>query len=247
VVGIDPDPSHRTALARGADEADRRHLARRLVHAQGQRAGRYVERTLHEAVAFVEDRHPRLGVSALFAADDPVPVLCEQARTAPVVVLGSRRLSTRAELFTSAAVVLRRRCGRALPFRDRRRPRLRRCLPARRGAAGLYVWHPPLLVVLDEQAALWKCRGLLAATVAGRQAAHPDVEAHALVLIVGTRGHSDFTGTLPGSVVRGALHPAQCPDIAVPRLPGLGPAWRTCASGPGNTSVTSSVSDQRTS
>ncbi|MFI2263674.1 universal stress protein [Streptomyces tubercidicus] len=70
--------------------------------------------------------------------------------------------------------------------------------------------------------------------MAGRRAAHPDVElhhevvrghpvqvltqasAHALGLIVGTRGRGGFTGMMLGSVSQGVLHHAQCPVITVP-------------------------------
>ncbi|MDW4911634.1 universal stress protein, partial [Streptomyces sp. ADMS] len=64
VVGVDPDPSKRLALAWAADEADRRGLPVRLVHAQGVPTGGYRtgealpsweewNRTLHEAGAEV--------------------------------------------------------------------------------------------------------------------------------------------------------------------------------------------------
>ncbi|MFE4024399.1 universal stress protein, partial [Streptomyces sp. NPDC059101] len=43
--------------------------------------------------------------------------------------------------------------------------------------------------------------------------------AHALGLVMGTRGLGGFTGTLLGSVSQGVLHYARCPVIAVP-LPG---------------------------
>ncbi|WP_395373375.1 universal stress protein [Streptomyces tubercidicus] len=70
--------------------------------------------------------------------------------------------------------------------------------------------------------------------MAGRRAAHPDVElhhevvrghpvqvltqasAHALGLIVGTRGRGGFTGMMLGPVSQGVLHHAQCPVITVP-------------------------------
>lgn len=86
VVGVDPDPSKRLAIAWAADEADRRALPLRLVHARGALLGRYRseesrpvreqwsqaletagERVLREAVAFVESRQPSVEVSASLA------------------------------------------------------------------------------------------------------------------------------------------------------------------------------------
>jgi nucleotide-binding universal stress UspA family protein len=100
----------------------------------------------------------------------------------------------------------------------------------------VYVWQPGLLGVLDEHTARRVCRWLLHETVAGRGAEYPEVElhqelvgghpvkvlteasAHALGLVVGTRGHGGFTGMLLGSVSQGVLHHARCPVITVPHL-----------------------------
>ncbi|MFF4713199.1 universal stress protein [Streptomyces eurythermus] len=279
VVGVDPDPSKRLALVWAADEADRRHLPLRLVHAQGVPTGGYRSgearpsweewnRALHglgdqvlkEAVAFVESRRPAVEVSTLLAEGEPAWVLREEARGAALVVVGSWHLSGRREMFSSASVVLPLTAHAPCPVAVVPEPEHVTQQPAYfvvgvdgsphsaaavnvafeeaalRGALlrALYVWHPPLLGVLDEEAAVRECRRVLSETVAGRTATHPEVELHhevvrghpvqvlteasehALGLVVGTRGHGGFTGMLLGSVSQGALHHARCPVITVP-------------------------------
>ncbi|MFI9617213.1 universal stress protein [Streptomyces sp. NPDC052023] len=279
VVGVDPDPSKRLALAWAADEADRRHLPLRLVHAQGVPTGGYRSgearpsweewnRALHglgdqvlkEAVAFVESRRPAVEVSTLLAEGEPAWVLREEARGAALVVVGSWHLSRRREMFSSASVVLPLTAHAPCPVAVVPEPEHVTQQPAYfvvgvdgsphsaaavdvafeeaalRGALlrALYVWHPPLLGVLDEEAAVRECRRVLSETVAGRTATHPEVELHhevvrghpvqvlteaaehALGLVVGTRGHGGFTGMLLGSVSQGVLHHARCPVITVP-------------------------------
>ncbi|WP_329239010.1 universal stress protein [Streptomyces canus] len=279
VVGVDPDPSKRLALAWAVDEADRRGLPVRLVHAQGVPTGGYRtgearpsweewNRTLHEAgaeslkeaVAFVESRRPTVEVSTLLAEGEPAWVLREEARDASLVVVGSWHLSTRRERFTSASVALPLSAHAPCPVVVVPEPEHITQEPAYfvvgvdgsphaaaavdmafeeaalRGAVlrALYVWHPPLLGVLDEEAAVQECRRVLSETVAGRTATHPGVELrhevvlghpvrvlteaseHALGLVVGTRGHGGFTGMLLGSVSQGVLHHAHCPVITVP-------------------------------
>ncbi|MFR9798189.1 universal stress protein [Streptomyces sp. MS06] len=125
VVGIDPDPARRTALAWAADEAARRRRPLRVVLAQnvptpgyrptgGRPSWEEWNEALHatgngvlaEAVAFAESRYPRLPVSGLLAEGHPAWVLREQAQGAAMVVLGSWHLSRLQELFTSAAIAL---------------------------------------------------------------------------------------------------------------------------------------------
>ncbi|WP_406369469.1 universal stress protein [Streptomyces sp. NBC_00647] len=279
VVGVDPDTSKRLALAWAADEAERRGLPVRLVHAQGVPRGGYSSgealpsweewnRTLHEAgaevlkeaVAFVESRRPTVEVSTVLAEGEPAWVLREEARNASLVVVGSWHLSTRREMFTSASVSLPVSAHAPCPVVVVPEPEHITQEPAYfvvgvdgsphasaavdvafeeaalRGATlrALYVWHPPLLGVLDEDAAVRECRRVLSETVAGRTARHPGVELHhevvlghpvrvlteasehALGLVVGTRGHGGFTGMLLGSVSQGVLHHAHCPVIMVP-------------------------------
>ncbi|MEU3885127.1 universal stress protein [Streptomyces sp. NPDC029041] len=279
VVGVDPDPSKRLALAWAADEADRRHLPLRLVHAQGVPTGGYRsgearpsweewnralhglgEQVLKEAVAFVESRRPAVEVSTLLAEGEPAWVLREEARGAALVVVGSWHLSRRREMSSSASVVLPLTAHAPCPAAMVPEPEHVTQQPAYfvvgvdgsphsaaavdvafeeaalRGALlrALYVWHPPLLGVLDEEAAVRECRRVLSETVAGRTSTHPEVELHhevvrghpvqvlteasehALGLVVGTRGHGGFTGMLLGSVSQGVLHHARCPVITVP-------------------------------
>lgn len=279
VVGVDPDPGKRTALAWAADEADRRDLPLLLVLAQGTATPGYRptggrpsweewraalhasgDRALGEAVSFVESRCPRVRVSGLLAEGHPAWVLREQARKATAVVLGSWHLSAVRELFTSAAVALPVVAHAPCPVVVVPEPEhITRQPPylvvgvdagphsaaavdfafeeaALRGAAlrALYVWHTPVLGLLDENAAVQECRRSLSEAVAGPAAARPEVELHhevvrghpvealtkasehALGLVVGTRGHGGFTGMLLGSVSQGVLHHARCPVITVP-------------------------------
>jgi len=279
VVGVDPDPVKRMALVWAADEADRRGLPLRLVHAQGVPTGGYRsgevrpsweewnralhtagDRLLKDAVTFAESRHPRLEMETVLAEGHPAWVLREQARHAAAVVLGSWHLSTAKQLFTSASVALPVIAHAPCPVVVVPEPEHTTQQPpyfvvgvdgsANSAAAvdfafdeaalhsavlrALYVWHPPLRGLLDEYAAEQECRRLLSETVAGRTAVHPEVElhhevvrghpvqvlteaaAHALGLVVGTRGLGGFTGMLLGSVSQGVLHHANCPVITVP-------------------------------
>lgn len=278
VLGVDPDPAKRMALAWAVDEAARRWLPLWLVHAQGVPTGGYRSRevrpsweewnqalhaagdqVLSGAVAFAESRRPEVEVSTLLAEGDPAWVLREQARDAAAVVLGSWHLSTRQELFTSASVALPVIAHAPCPVIVVPEPEHITQRPlhmvvgvdgsahsaavvdfafeeaALRGVAlrAIYVWDPPLLGVLDEHAALQECRRVLSETVAGRTATHPEVElhhevvrghpvgvlteaaAHAVGLVVGTRGHGGFAGMLLGSVSQGVLHHARCPVFTV--------------------------------
>ncbi len=218
------------------------------------------DQVLKEAVAFVELRQPTVEVSTLLAEGEPAWVLREEGRSASLVVVGSRHLSRRREMFTSASVALPLSAHATCPVAVVPEPEHITRQPAHfvvgvdgsahsvaavdlafeeaalRGAQlrALYVWHPPLLGALDEDAAVRECRRVLSETVAGRAGRYPDVElrpdvvrghpvqvlsdasADAVGLVVGTRGHGGFTGMLLGSVSQGVLHHARCPVITVP-------------------------------
>ncbi|MEV7203749.1 universal stress protein [Streptomyces griseoluteus] len=278
VVGLDPAPGRRMVLAWAADEAARRRLPLRLVHAEGvptrgygrkvppsweewnetlHKAGRQV---LEEAADFVAARHPRLEVEVLLAEGGPVWVLREQSRDAAAVVLGSRHLKRRQEAFGTRSVALpvmaRTRCPVVVvpePEHVTQEPAyfvvgvdgsehsaaavdVAFEEAALRGAElrALLVREPGPFPVHEEYEPPQEWRRLLSETVAGRRARFPEVDlrhevvlghpvevlteasAHALGLVVGTRGRGGFTGMLLGSVSQGVLHHAVCPVIAVP-------------------------------
>ncbi|MEU6242070.1 universal stress protein [Streptomyces sp. NPDC047024] len=98
----------------------------------------------------------------------------------------------------------------------------------------LLVWQPTALRVFDEHGSRQECRRMLSEIVAGHGERYPDVvlrhelvvgepvkvlteaAAHALALVVGTRGHGSVAGALLGSVSQGVLRQARCPVIVVP-------------------------------
>ncbi|GAA3785129.1 universal stress protein [Streptomyces chiangmaiensis] len=284
VVGVDPDPVKRVAVVWAADEAARRRVPLRLVHADTvpttefrrwelPRSWQVRDQALHEAgrhvleaaVVIAHERQPRIEVSGLLAEGNPVPVLREHSHDATAVVLGSWHLSRMREMFGSDSIALPVISHAHCPVVVVPEPEHPIEEPAfvvvgvdgsassaaavdfafeeaaLRGAAlrALYVRHPGLLGVTDEGAAQRECGRLLSETVAGPSAAHPQVEshhevvdghpvkaltdasAHALALVVGTRGHGGFAGMLLGSVSQGVLRHARCPVVAVP----LPAAW----------------------
>ncbi|MFJ3235279.1 universal stress protein [Streptomyces sp. NPDC086787] len=279
VVGLDPEPGHRMALAWAADEAARRRLPLRLLHVEGvptrgyrgrevppsweqwnealHKAGRQV---LEEAADFVAARHPQAEVDVLLAEGDPVWVLREQSRDAAAVVLGSRHLGRREAAFGSHSVALPVMAHTHCPLVVIPEPEHITQEPAYfvvgvdgsehsatavdwafeeaalRGAElrALLVWEPGPIRIFDEYEPQQECRRLLSEIVAGSHARFPEVDlrhevvlghpvkvltdasAHALGLVVGTRGRGGFAGLLLGSVSQGVLHHAACPVIAVP-------------------------------
>ncbi|MFL1897829.1 universal stress protein [Streptomyces tauricus] len=123
VVGIDPDRSNRAAVAWASGEAGRRGLPLRLVvalertctqlppdhsrpgrHPGSHACGGQAERVLREEVLWLYTRHPELDISTLVVPDAPMPVLRRQARTAEVLVLGSRHPRAPRERFKRTSV-----------------------------------------------------------------------------------------------------------------------------------------------
>lgn len=244
-----PTPGYRPAGGRPSWEEwnDSRHAAG--------------EQALSEAVAFAESRQPRVPVSALLAEGHPAWVLGEQAADAAAVVVGSWHLTAAQRLFTSSAVALPLTVRAPCPVvvvpeaehTAQSPPYFVVGVDGSPGSAAavdlafdeaalhaavlraLYVWHPTPLGAVNEEAAVQECRRVLSETVAGRTAAHPEVDLrhevvrghpvrvlteaaeHALGLVVGTRGHGGFSGMLLGSVSQGVLHHARCPVLVVPR------------------------------
>ncbi|MFH8680761.1 universal stress protein [Streptomyces lydicus] len=222
VVGIESHAHHRVPLAWATDEAARRRLPLVVVHAHGMptptgaegrlpswqewhdTADRAAEDTLAQAVTFAESRHPDLAVSGLLAEGEPSWVLREQGAEAEMIVLGSRKLSARQELFTSASVAVPVSAHAPCPVvvvrewehAAEEKPFLVVGVdgsPASQAAVdfafeeaavrnaqlrALFVWQRPLLGVLDEEAALGECRETLYEAVTGRRESHPDVELH---------------------------------------------------------------------
>ncbi|MFK4148905.1 universal stress protein [Streptomyces sp. NPDC004065] len=279
VAGVDPDPGRRMAPAWAADEAARRHVPLRLVHAEGTPTGGYRGRevppswegwnealhkagrkVLEEAAAFVTDRQPRLEVDVLLSEGDPVWVLREHSRDAAAVVLGSRHLRRGQEVFGSHAVALPLMAHAHCPVVVVPAPEhitqdpayfvvgvdgSEHCAAAvdvafeeaaLRGAVlrALLVREPGASRIFDGSPSEQECRLVLSETVAGHRARFPEVDlrqevvtghpvdvltaasAHALGLVVGTRGGGGFAGMLLGSVSQGVLRHAGCPVIAVP-------------------------------
>jgi nucleotide-binding universal stress UspA family protein len=97
----------------------------------------------------------------------------------------------------------------------------------------LYVWEPGHLRIFDEYESQQEARRLLSEIVAGRRPRYPEVDlrhelvvghpvqvltdasAHALGLVVGTRGRGGFTGMLLGSVSQRLAAYAHCPLVVV--------------------------------
>ncbi|MFI6986651.1 universal stress protein [Embleya sp. NPDC050154] len=125
VVGVDHTDAGRLAVVWAADEAARRGLWLRLVHALDWPVGadrdpqtdphrqtwgaRFRDaglRALDEARDLVATRRPELAAVTVLADGAPVAVLREHTRDAAMIVLGSRRLSAVTELPTIGGVAV---------------------------------------------------------------------------------------------------------------------------------------------
>ncbi|MFJ2866080.1 universal stress protein [Kitasatospora sp. NPDC087314] len=121
VLGVDAQDTGRMTAAWAADEADRRGLPLRLVHAIASPfrefrpfdEGRYhkalrerAEQALDRAASVAWDRHPGLALTTDVTEDLPAPVLCRESAHAELVVLGSRRLNRFQEAVSSYSVAV---------------------------------------------------------------------------------------------------------------------------------------------
>ncbi|MFJ6771915.1 universal stress protein [Kitasatospora sp. NPDC091257] len=121
VLGVDAHDTGSMPAAWAADEAARRGLPLRLVHAVPSLyrefrpfdEGRYhtalrerADRALDRAATLARERHPGLDVTTVVAEDVPAPALCRESRNAALVVLGSRRLSRVEEALSTYSVAV---------------------------------------------------------------------------------------------------------------------------------------------
>lgn len=121
LVGVDSHEPASAALIWAADEAARRGLPLRLVHAvppvthevRGFDEGRYRtalhqagEAALGEARLAAEERHPGLEVGVVLADGHPGQVLCRRSVGAAMIVLGSRDLNRVEEVLSPYSVIL---------------------------------------------------------------------------------------------------------------------------------------------
>ncbi|BFV60658.1 universal stress protein [Kitasatospora sp. CMC57] len=121
VLGVEtPDPSA-MAVAWAADEAERRHVPLRLVHAVPSvlhehrpfEQGRYQQalrergaEALEKAEVTARTRHPGLETSTALGEGTASHLLCRESAHAELVVLGSRRLSRVEEVLSVGSVTV---------------------------------------------------------------------------------------------------------------------------------------------
>ncbi|WP_439681439.1 universal stress protein [Embleya sp. MST-111070] len=123
VVGVEPTEASGLAVVWAADEAARRRLPLRLVHALdwptgadrgpgasthrqtwNERFRKVGTRALEEARAVVAARHPGVVAESVLLDGAPISVLPGQARDAAMIVVGSRRLSATTELLVTGGI-----------------------------------------------------------------------------------------------------------------------------------------------
>ncbi|GAB3447736.1 universal stress protein [Streptomonospora sediminis] len=122
VVGVDGSPSSRAALDWAARAAADRGMGLLLIHALsmsvlaapfGQtirvapsaEVTAWAERLLHEAAGRVAETRPGLDVGTRISSLEPVPALLAGARTAPMVVVGSRGLGSFASVLLGSVSI----------------------------------------------------------------------------------------------------------------------------------------------
>ncbi|MFF7250208.1 universal stress protein [Embleya sp. NPDC008237] len=125
VVGVEHTDAGRLAVVWAADEAARRGLPLRLVHALDWPAGadrdpeanphrqtwsgRFRDaglRALAEAAVLASGRHAELVVDSALVDGEPTTVMRAQAVHAAMIVLGSRKLSSATELLTTGGIAV---------------------------------------------------------------------------------------------------------------------------------------------
>jgi len=121
VFGVDALAPGPMAVAWAADEAARRGLPLRLVHAvpavihgiRGYEEDRHHkalralgDEALDKASALARERHPQLEPTTALADGNPVQAMCRESLHAELVVLGSRRMGRLEELLSSYSVTV---------------------------------------------------------------------------------------------------------------------------------------------
>ncbi|MGC1211819.1 MAG: universal stress protein [Micromonospora sp.] len=262
VVGVDGSPEATRAVRQAAREASWRRLPLRVVHAfiwplfnvplnqptfgppeSGLR--NQAEKIAREAAAQARAEAPEIEVRAVVADGAPAPILIREARTATMVVLGSRGLGGFSGLLLGSVAlqVTPHAPGPVLVVRGESAPAGPVVVGVDRSP------HSALAVGLAfEEAHLRRAR--LQAVHAGEECGHsgaqvlavsladwtdryPEVRVEQLqitkrpaaalveaardaqLVVVGARGRGGFSGLLLGSVSQALLHHAPCPVAVV--------------------------------